>query len=248
MSGLPNARFEPDEFLINSSQKSCEDLTFKLKGFGLIIPIKWEHPSGSLTDGPEGVKITLSNREGQQVEAVSGPGGAAVFDEVELGAEITATLVPPKIDGKDQFRVKTDSLECRQEEVSGYECSNGHQFVLDGVLVQGKVKRADSVAVQATVKLLDAEKRMVSEVPTDTEGKYLIEGVGAGQYEIVPEDNLKTSEFKLQFKPSSLHINVEMGGTHFVEDLLAIGGGVIGTVAGLGGAPAAGVSVLVNGV
>ena len=104
----------------------------------------------------------------------------AVFDEVELGAEITATLTPPKIDGKDQFRVKTASLECSQEEVSDYKCSDGHQFVLDGVLVQGKVKRADSVGVQATVKLLDAEKRMVSEVRTDSEGKYLIEGVGAG--------------------------------------------------------------------
>ena len=65
-----------------------------------------------------------------------------VFEEVTLGDHVTASVLVPKIGGHDQFSLEKSSLECRKDEVRGYTCSEGHEFVVDGMLVHGAIKRA----------------------------------------------------------------------------------------------------------
>ena len=53
VSGLPNAKFDPPEYNIDSQKQSCEDLIFRLKGFGLSIPIRHRNSDSQLITGPK---------------------------------------------------------------------------------------------------------------------------------------------------------------------------------------------------
>ena len=211
VSGLPNARFEPHEYIIDSQKQSCEDLTFRLKGFGLSIPIKHQNSNDQLTVGPKDIKIILTNQSGNSIEATTGVDGVAVFDEVSLGDQVTASVLVPKVNGIDSFHLQSSSLECKKDKVGGYTCSGGNVFVIDGMLVHGTIKRAESGASHITVRINDEQGDVIKEVQTDSEGNYYFDGIREGQYDIIPEDNLSASDFKLQFRPPSIQKTVQIG-------------------------------------
>ena len=65
-----------------------------------------------------------------------------VVEEVTLGDQVTASVLVPKMGGHNQFSLEKSSLVCKKDEVRGYTCSEGHEFVIDGMLVHGAIKRA----------------------------------------------------------------------------------------------------------
>ena len=56
--GPQPALFEPKQISV-SAEASCEDLTFVLKGFSCVIPVKMRQGDGSLVNGPAGLPIQL---------------------------------------------------------------------------------------------------------------------------------------------------------------------------------------------
>lgn len=54
VKGPQSALFEPKQISVDADS-SCEDLTFVLKGYSCVIPVKMRTGDGSLVDGPEGL-------------------------------------------------------------------------------------------------------------------------------------------------------------------------------------------------
>lgn len=71
MRGPSGSVFDPPEYIIDTKidGNSCDDLTFKLKGFSLTFGIKALNQEGKLIQGPENTEITLTRKK------------AAKFDE-----------------------------------------------------------------------------------------------------------------------------------------------------------------------
>lgn len=60
MKGPIGSLFEPSEYKINIKQgNTCDDLSFKLKGFLLTLETKIKNADGNLNKGPIGLQIQL---------------------------------------------------------------------------------------------------------------------------------------------------------------------------------------------
>ena len=141
MAGPKSAIFDPKEIFVDS-KKSCEELTFELKGFGLEIPVRWQDEHGQVSSsGPQGIPIRISNDEAEEAMAYTDASGIAVFDEISLsGNKLQAWFEVPKIVGNDLYQVQVSPLNCELKEREGFHCSNGHQFVIEASLLTGAVK------------------------------------------------------------------------------------------------------------
>ena len=86
MAGPKNAIFEPKEVLINK-KKTCEDIVFMMKGFGLQIPVKFQDGNGQLNPGTEGIHVRITNDKEEEMVVQTNADGVAVFEEIKLSGK-----------------------------------------------------------------------------------------------------------------------------------------------------------------
>ena len=157
VKGPSSALFEPKSILVGNGQGAlshCEDLTFALKGYTCIVPVKIRTEDGSLVKGPPGIPIKLRENtpKGYVDITETDAHGLAHFDEVP------ASILQAYFNGGEKFapdgglptyKVPTQIFQISFSKREGFKLDLPDGFVIESTLVEGHIMQSLSDSTPA---------------------------------------------------------------------------------------------------
>ena len=114
MKGPQGSLFEPAEYKIDAKKgQTCDDLSFKLKGFSLKFAVKSLNQEGRHVEGPSGLTVELkrTQKAGNQVSVdkqVTDAHGRVEFKDISIPTTYTLSVAP-----SDEVTFKADQINCQ---------------------------------------------------------------------------------------------------------------------------------------
>ena len=258
VKGPYSALFHPKHILVGGAQglPSCEDLTFALKGYGCVVPVKVRTEEGDLVKGPAGIPIRLreNNPEGYAHVPLTDSEGLAHFDEVPssiLTAYFNGGEKTAPDGGKPTYKPQSQLFQIKFSKKEGFKLDQPDGFIIESTLVEGHIMQSLSDAtpapnIRVSVFTADEESREVQSVMTDGQGRFQLDSVKPGSYLLKPvSTDTSGNQF---FKPKEARVHAVAAKKTEVSKFQVFGGSISGVTKLMKGALAKNVTIAVDGV
>ena len=186
MRGPQGAVFEPSEYPIKKGQ-SCDNLSFKLKGFSLKFAVKTQTQEGKEVSGSSGINIELrraSKKDGKALnKQVTDAQGQVVFTDITIPDTYIIRVI-----SSDDFTFRKEEISCDFKWETGFICES-NSFLITGFSISGRVLSYNDPVPNVSIFLhnneahiTDKAKNSLRQTTTNSNGDYKFSNVAIGDY------------------------------------------------------------------